>query len=172
MFVPSFFAILKTMKIITYIFLGFLAVLSLREYQGQGIILIDTVNFIFHEAGHPIFSLLGEFMQFLGGTLGQLIIPLIFLGYFFVHRQFFSSGVMLWWFGQNFIGIGTYIADARAQVLELIGGEHDWAYLLGKLGLLKYDQIIGGTVQVVGLVIMFSSIVFMLHIVHKDSLSQ
>ncbi len=157
------------MKIITYIFLGFLAILSVREYQGQGIVLIDTVNFIFHEAGHPIFSLFGEFMQFLGGTLGQLMIPLIFLGYFFMHRQFFSSGIMLWWFGQNFIGIGTYIADARVQVLELIGGEHDWTYLLGKLGLLRYDRVIGSTVQITGLVIMLLSIVYMLYVTHGRS---
>jgi len=161
------FAILKAMKIITYMFLGLLALLSVREFQGEGFFLIDTVNFIFHEAGHPIFSIFGEFVQFLGGTLGQLIIPLMFFGYFFFHRQFFSSGIMMWWFGQNFIGVGTYIADARMQVLELIGGQHDWTYLLGRLGVLKYDQIIGGSVQVFGLIIMLSSIVYLSVVVEQ-----
>jgi len=164
---PPVFGILTIMKIITYIFLGILAILSVREYQGQGFFLIDTVNFIFHEAGHPIFFLFGDFIHALGGTLGQLIIPLVFFWYFFFHKQFLSSGVMLWWFGQNFIGIGAYMADARVQALELIGGQHDWTYILGRLRLLKYDQVIGSSVQILGLIIMLLSIVYLLVVVGK-----
>ena len=33
---------------------------------------------IFHEAGHVVFRLFGQWMMVLGGTLGQLIMPAIF----------------------------------------------------------------------------------------------
>lgn len=44
--------------------------------------------------------------------------------------------------------------DARAQELPLVGGgEHDWTYLLGQLGLLEHDQTVGQLVRVAGLLI-------------------
>lgn len=147
------------MKLLGQVFLGLLIIQSIREFQGDGFFLLDTVNFIFHEAGHPIFGIFGEFVGFLGGTLGQLLIPVMFGAYFFKNCQFFSSGIMLWWFGQNLIGIGTYVADARAQVLPIFANaRHDWAYLLSNTGLLQYDRLIGGALQITGLIIMLASI--------------
>jgi hypothetical protein len=58
----------------------------------------------------------------------------------------------LWWFGQNFIDIAPYIADARAGELPLLGGNtgntspygfHDWEFILGETGLLAYDTTFG-----------------------------
>jgi enamine deaminase RidA (YjgF/YER057c/UK114 family) len=48
----------------------------------------------------------------------------------------------------------VYIKDARTQELPLVGGgEHDWAILLGQLGLLPRDQAIGGAVFLAGFLI-------------------
>ena len=33
------------------------------------------------------------------------------------------------------------------------GGEHDWNYLLGALGLLNQDQLIGGAVRLAGVLV-------------------
>jgi hypothetical protein len=65
----------------------------------------------------------------------------------------------LCWFGQNFLGIGNYIADARAQRLDLVaGGVHDWTYLLETTGLLIHDEGIGRAVQLLGcLIIAFTA---------------
>ena len=60
----------------------------------------------------------------------------------------FGASVGLWWIGQNFIDLAPYINDARDLELILLGGVtgkdiagyHDWEYLLGKLGLLKWDH--------------------------------
>ena len=38
---------------------------------------IDGVNLLFHEAGHVFFGILGQTMHFLGGTLGQLVFPVV-----------------------------------------------------------------------------------------------
>jgi hypothetical protein len=48
----------------------------------------------------------------------------------------------------------VYIRDARLQALPLVGGgEHDWAWLLGNWGLLQRDQLIGGAVYLVGVLL-------------------
>jgi hypothetical protein len=45
----------------------------------------------------------------------------------------------------------VYVADARAQELPLVGGgEHDWDYLLGRMGLLAQDQHITRAITSVG----------------------
>jgi hypothetical protein len=47
----------------------------------------------------------------------------------------------------------VYVADARTEALPLVGGgEHDWAYLLGRLGWLKFDQIISHDIWFLGVI--------------------
>ncbi len=47
-----------------------------------------------------------------------------------------------------------YVRDARLQALPLVGGgEHDWAWLLGSWGLLERDQLIGGVVYLIGVLV-------------------
>ncbi len=112
---------------------------------------LNGVDLAFHEFGHLAFGFLGEFLQFLGGTLMQLLIPLAITIYFFRHRKYYSSAVSLFWTGQNLFNVAVYVRDARAQALPLVGGGmHDWAYILGRLGLLEQDQTIGGTLAVAG----------------------
>lgn len=128
---------------------------------------LHTVDLVFHEAGHTIFSPLGEFMQVLGGTVIQLAIPVALLGYFWRRYDTVSAFLMLWWVGQNLLDIGVYAGDARAQAIQLIGGEHDWAYLLGKINLLEYDVFLAKTLFFIGIFIMVTAI--WLTVFHKDS---
>jgi hypothetical protein len=116
--------------------------------------IIDTIDLPIHETGHLVFRPFGDFMQFLGGTLFQLIMPAAFVVYFFRRRDRHAASVALWWIAQNCWNISVYIRDARAQELPLVGGgEHDWAYLLGRLGRLSQDQAIGHGVWKLGVVI-------------------
>ena len=108
--------------------------------------LLDNIDLVIHEAGHFFFSLFGKYIYTLGGTLMQIILPSI-IAIFFL-RNNYRTGVQfgLLWLGQNFINISVYAADARAQKLPLLGGNkvyHDWYYLLGEIGLLEYDQVVG-----------------------------
>lgn len=121
--------------------------------------LIEGANLLFHEAGHLIFGVLGEVAGFWGGTWMQLLIPLGIAVAFYRQGQKYSSAVMALWFGENFFGISAYIKDARAQNLPLVGGEiHDWGYLLGKAGLLQYDQMIGSLAWFCGAAIALGSV--------------
>ncbi|MES2818785.1 MAG: zinc ribbon domain-containing protein [Pseudomonadota bacterium] len=110
---------------------------------------LHNVDLVFHEAGHAIFGLLGQFIGSLGGTLGQLLMPLVCGLALLRQHDSFGASLCLWWIGQNFLDIAPYMADARAGQLPLLGGNfghsapygfHDWEYLLTETGLLAHDQ--------------------------------
>ena len=118
--------------------------------------LLDNIDLVIHEAGHFFFSFFGKFIYTLGGTLMQVILPSIIVFFFF--RNNYRTGVQfgLLWLGQNFINISIYAADARARKIPLLGGNkvyHDWHYILGELGILEYDQIVGYTFVGIALII-------------------
>ncbi|CAN5800579.1 hypothetical protein BH11GEM2_BH11GEM2_21100 [soil metagenome] len=120
------------------------------RHQGEGT-LLDGVDLAIHETGHLVFAPFGEFIGFAGGTLFQLLMPAFFLIYFLRQRDQYAASVALWWIGQNCGHIAVYVADARAQELPLVGGgEHDWDYLLGRMGLLAQDQHIARAITSVG----------------------
>lgn len=113
--------------------------------------IVDNINLPIHETGHLVFAPFGEFLTVAGGTLFELIVPAVFLGYFLTKRDRHAASVALWWIAENLWYIAVYIADARAQELPLVGGgEHDWAYLLGEHGLMHRDIAIGHTVHMWG----------------------
>jgi hypothetical protein len=56
--------------------LGMIWLLYLIKTSEEGFIFLDYANLVFHEAGHPIFGLLGETMGLYGGTIGQLVFRL------------------------------------------------------------------------------------------------
>ena len=123
--------------------------------------LMDNIDLVIHEAGHVFFSLFGKFIYTLGGTLMQVIIPLIIAVFFF--RNSYKTGVQfaLLWLGQNIINISVYAADARSQKLPLLGGNkvyHDWNYMLNSIGLLNFDQIIGYIFFGIAIAVFFISV--------------
>jgi len=114
-------------------------------------LLIDNVNLVIHEAGHLLFSWLGYTVMILGGTLGELLAPLLLAVYFWWQRHTTGFAFCAFWFFENFLYIGTYMADARAQALPLVGsGEHDWEILFSQWGLLTRDTAIGGATRTIG----------------------
>lgn len=115
---------------------------------------LDGVDLAIHEAGHPVFGVFGEFIGFLGGTLMQLLMPAAFVVYFWRRRDRHAATVALWWVAQNLWNVAVYVQDARAEELPLVGGgEHDWHYLLGRVGLLNQDQVIGGVIRLLGVLV-------------------
>ena len=65
------------------------------NYTGESF--LHLINLPFHEAGHLLFMPLGRFMAILGGSLGQILMPLICLGTFVVKtRDPFGASVALW----------------------------------------------------------------------------
>ena len=112
---------------------------------------------IFHEAGHVVFRLLGEWMMVLGGSLGQLIMPVILGGaLLFKNRDPFGASIGLWLVGVSLLDLAPYMYDSLHPQLMLLSGRtgeeggHDWIYLFSSLGLLQKSQFIGGVVHKLG----------------------
>ena len=130
------------------------------NYTGESF--LHLINLPFHEAGHLIFMPFGRFMMVLGGTLGQVLMPMICVGTFLIKtRDAFGASVALWWTAENLMDIAPYINDARALELMLLGGVtgrevegHDWEYLLTKLGWLSYDHVLARGSYRVGIIVM------------------
>jgi hypothetical protein len=118
--------------------------------------LIDGVNLVIHEAGHLIFSLLGEFMMIAGGSLFQVIMPALFVGYFWYNGKYYSAALVLFWVGQSILNVSVYAGDSVALQLPLLGGQdslHDWNYLLDSLGLLGSTGKVAGAIRLLGTVV-------------------
>lgn len=121
---------------------------------------LDSLDLAIHETGHLVFGPFGELIGYLGGTLMQLIVPVVFAGYFFRKGDRHAATVALWWLAQNCWNISVYVSDARAQELPLVGGgEHDWTYLLDRFDLLEKDLAIGRAIHLVGVVLYILSII-------------
>lgn len=117
--------------------------------------MMHVLHLPIHEAGHLIFTPFGEFMHFLGGSLFQVVFPLFFTVYFLRQKQFFAVAFTLLWCGDSLLDVSPYIADAYHQEMPLIGGEHDWAYLLGELDMVHHCEKIGRLVHFKGALVMF-----------------
>lgn len=107
---------------------------------------IQNVNLIFHEAGHVIFSIFGDFPGLIGGCLLEALVPLIATIHFLKQRQFFSTSFGCWWLSTAFLSISIYAADAEARILPLITRDvssHDWYNILSRFDLLPYDYLFG-----------------------------
>ena len=124
---------------------------------------MHRVDLVFHEAGHIVFTPFGSFMMILGGTLGQLLMPII-VGAALVlkNRDNFGGSIGLWWLGQSFMDCAPYIADARALQLMLLGGGtgedrpgmHDWENILLDLNLIQHDTRIAAGADALGTLLM------------------
>ncbi len=113
--------------------------------------IVDDINLVIHEAGHPIFRVFGEWPGWWGGTWMELLVPAVICGVFIWQRHALSAAFAGIWFFENFHYIAYYMADARTQALPLAGGgEHDWAALLEHYGKLEQDTVIAGRVNAIG----------------------
>ena len=120
-------------------------------------------------------------MTVLGGSLLQVLIPIICAGTFlYQQHDRFAAAVCTWWAGQNLVDLAPYIADARRLRLVLIGGRtgaevegHDWEYLLTSLGWLHLDNTLGRAAQVAGTLVMISALAWAITTIirRRDELS-
>ena len=127
---------------------------------------LDNVDLPIHETGHLLFRPLGEFIMVAGGSLFQVIFPLVFVGYFVWRRQFYSAAIVFLWVGQSILNVWVYASDAIVMQLFLTsgmtgaeGGFHDWNYLLTETGLIGATKSVAKIIRFTGSVaIIISSV--------------
>jgi hypothetical protein len=118
--------------------------------------LIDGVNLLIHEAGHFVFSPFGEFLMIAGGSLFQVIMPALFVGYFVYNEKYYSAALVLFWVGESILNVSVYAGDSIVLQLPLLGGQdsvHDWNYLLTSLNLLSSTSMIAGLIRFLGTIV-------------------
>ncbi|MDF1595776.1 MAG: hypothetical protein P1T08_06730 [Acidimicrobiia bacterium] len=127
--------------------------------------LLGNVDLGFHELGHLIGYLIpiSERLTAALGSITQIAVPLGLATYFLWWRtDRVAGGLMLAWAGTSAWDASVYIADAPYERLQLIGGDHDWAFLLGPTEFNNYAvadelaafvEFVGGLSLITGLII-------------------
>ena len=129
-------------------------------YDPETAFFTHLINLPIHEAGHVLFRILGEFMGVAGGSILQILIPIIFFGYFVYHKKPFSASIVLFWVANNFLDVYVYASDAVVMQLPLLsgltgaeGGFHDWNYLLTEMNWLDKTYLISKIFRFTGTVL-------------------
>jgi len=116
-----------------------------------GFFFIDYANLMFHEAGHAVFGWASYYTVILGGTIGQLLVPILCTLVFIRRGETTAIACCAFWMFENLLGVSTYMADARRSALPLVGSdESDWTILFTHWGVLRYDTTIASIVRGVG----------------------
>lgn len=139
-------------------YLAYVGWRHLREPEEYSSLLFGGVTFGVHELGHVIFSPLGELLGIAGGSLAQVLAP-IAAGLVFLfwqrdgepQRDYFGVAVAGCWLAFSLWNLATYVGDAKHQDLPLLGLSsdpiHDWAYLLGRFGLVDQGRQFAGLIR-------------------------
>lgn len=134
-------------------------------YDPSNAVFMHLINLPIHEAGHIFFRLFGEFMGVAGGSLFQVLVPIVFFGYFVWHKKPFSASIVMFWVGESIVDVYVYANDAVVMQIPLLsgltgseGGFHDWNYLLTETGLLDSTPVIAKMIRFAGTIIIFAAI--------------
>ena len=125
----------------------------------SGFLIVDHANLMIHEVGHVAFSWGGETLMLLGGTLTQIIVPLLCAVMFVRRGDALAVACCAFWGFENLLYIATYIGDARTSALPLVGAdESDWTILLSQWGVLHLDRAIAGWIRSAGWIGMLATV--------------
>lgn len=119
--------------------------------------LLSLVDLGFHELGHLVTRPFPDLMMFMAGSAAQVVVPVGLAVYFLARKDRLAGALCLAWAATSARDVSVYIADAPFQRLELIGGQHDWAFILGE----HWDALdkaapIAAAVRVLGMAMLFA----------------
>lgn len=124
--------------------------------------LFGGVIFGVHELGHLVFAPFGEFLTVAGGSIAQILLPIGAIALFHQQKNRFGVAVCGCWLAVSLGQLAIYIADARAESLDLVSfspeGGHDWNYLLERMHQLRNDVAIGHVVKLLGWIVLGLSV--------------
>ncbi len=124
--------------------------------------ILDSANLALHEAGHPLVGLFSSRASVYGGTLFQIAFPVAAAWHFY--RAFSPVGMAasLVWLGENLLNIARYMADARDQLLPLVGGgDHDWTEIFSRWGMLHSDKQVAGVTRFIAVLLIIGAIIWL-----------
>lgn len=125
----------------------------------------DNINFLIHEAGHPIMWMFGDILGVWWWSLFQRFVPITFFIYFFLRRANLAWQLSLFRVWQSLLYSSIYIADANKLILPLRSdnGIHDWRFILGNAWLIQSADEIWTGVFIFWSVLIFIALGIMLY---------
>lgn len=137
----------------------FIQILSFRAEDSSNILLsgLYFIEFGVHEVSHIVVAFLPQILVALAGSVGEISFTILILYATIKGKAYFAAIFAGLWIMFAMSNVGHYMADARSQLLPLMGpGEtvqHDWNYIFGQLGWLNADTAIGGTLRGLGIAV-------------------
>lgn len=78
--------------------------------------LIDNFLLIVHEAGHTFFGMIGNrTLTILGGSMNELLLPLILLGYFFLNKYYKWAQFGIYFLGSAWLSVAFLCSRCRTK---------------------------------------------------------
>lgn len=126
---------------------------------GRPVPVLALVNLGFHEVGHLVTYPLPDLVTAVMGSVVQVSVPMALGAYFgWCRGDLLGTGLCLAWAGAAAQEVSVYVADAPFQRLQLIGGEHDWAFVLSRLDALDASDELAGVVLVLAWVLVLAAV--------------
>jgi hypothetical protein len=145
-------------KLVTLVIVGILGLNYCFHPIDYPYSLFDMIALAPSQIGVIIFALFGEFFSYFGGPLLQLSLPASVSAYLFTRGQPFFASLGLFWTAQNLFNIATYARDARSLQIDVPAEFHIWHNILGRLGLLQQDQIVGTLLYLCGIALLITAL--------------
>lgn len=127
--------------------------------------LFGLLDFGIHEFGHLVCGMFGEWIGVAGGSIMQLLIPVLVAVMFRRQRERMGVAVCGAWLAVALARMAVYMADARELELDLVsfgpdGDIHDWNYLFTSLGIIRWDTTIAGLTRTAGWLLVIGSVTY------------
>jgi hypothetical protein len=142
----------------------------------------QSFDFFMHEMAHIFTAFLPAILTAAAGSMSELLLGVFLVWGAFKWKTYFTSLIASLWFMLACQSVGIYMADARAQQLSLFSlgaalsgsdkATHDWNFVFGRLNLLPYDTLIGGTVRWIGVVVGFLGLCFSAWLIFKMAIAE
>jgi hypothetical protein len=130
----------------------------------------QSFDFFLHEMAHIVTGFLPPILTAAAGSFSELLLGAALVFGAFKTRSYMTSLICCLWFMLACQSAGTYMADARAQRLDLVSlgamlsgsdeATHDWHFVFGQLHILGLDTFIGGSVRFIGIVVGLTGLIF------------
>lgn len=125
--------------------------------RAEPVPVLHLVDLGVHELGHLLTYAFPDLVTAVAGSAFQILVPVGLAVVFWLGvRDRMAAGLCLAWAGASAQQVAVYVADAPYQRLPLIGGEHDWAFILGRLGLLDRAEGVATAVRGLGVVLVLA----------------
>ncbi|WP_345974501.1 hypothetical protein [Sulfurimonas sp. HSL3-7] len=131
---------------------------------------LNSANMIVHEAGHGVCYLFAcpELITALNGTVFQLLLPMIFIYYYYKRENSIVMGLGAIWLAQNLVYVAWYMSTSHTpqRYPFFIPGadKHDFWFIFREVGVYEYDWLISGAVRVIAVVLLLVSYGYLLYI--------